>query len=116
MHSWTSIEILLDENSTNFYFFAARLTNAMLKEEIILADSTIYASANHSHFDFQFFLTLFATRNRILLFLGSPVQLRLLLVSQTTVTTQVHKKKPADLGRFSKGECLRFTRFSALYP
>ncbi|OQV16341.1 hypothetical protein BV898_09486 [Hypsibius exemplaris] len=80
-HKWTGIEILLDENSAGFYVLAATLTRATMKKRRVETVYTTYSSAQglQRMINFREFLQQFSTRNRILLFLGTPAQLRLLL-------------------------------------
>ncbi|OQV16342.1 hypothetical protein BV898_09487 [Hypsibius exemplaris] len=81
-HNWTGIEILLDENSAGFYVLAATLTRATMTNHRVETVYTTYSSAPRLQrmINFREFLQQFSTRNRILLFLGGPTQLRLLLV------------------------------------
>ena len=62
-HHWSSLDILLDENSAGFYKIVAQLTNSALQDRNLRATNTVFSSAEEA-FDFQGFLGSFAARNR----------------------------------------------------
>ncbi|OQV14078.1 hypothetical protein BV898_11742 [Hypsibius exemplaris] len=79
-HNWTSIDILLDRGSTGSYVLMFSLTIAVLENRKMRATNRDYNSSS-GEFEFPAFLQRVSTRNRILLFLGSPNELRKLLVA-----------------------------------
>jgi hypothetical protein len=63
VHNWTSIDILLDENSAGLNVIAAQSTDAVFKRKNVPVVKTVYSSTSQP-IDFPTFLKRFSTRGR----------------------------------------------------